>query len=61
MIYPTVVLCFAFIVLSAMLLFVVPIFRRSSTQLGGELPTLTQYVVWASNMMRGYWYIIFPR
>src|SRR4051812_40275036 len=60
MIYPTVVLCFAFIVLSAMLLFVVPIFQKIFDELGGELPTLTQYVVWASNMMRSYWYIIFP-
>jgi type IV pilus assembly protein PilC len=60
MIYPTVVLCFAFIVLSAMLLFVVPIFEKIFSELGGELPTLTQYVVWASDMMRSYWYIIFP-
>jgi type IV pilus assembly protein PilC len=60
MIYPAVVLSFAFIVLSAMLLFVVPIFQKIFDDLGGELPTLTQYVVWASNMMRSYWYIIFP-
>jgi type IV pilus assembly protein PilC len=60
MIYPSVVLCFAFIVLTAMLLFVVPIFEKIFKELGGQLPTLTQYVVWASNMMRGYWFIIFP-
>ena len=60
MIYPSVVLCFAFIVLTAMLLFVVPIFEKIFKELGGQLPTLTQYVVWASNMMRSYWFIIFP-
>jgi len=29
-------------------------------QLGGKLPTLTQYVVNASNILRSDWYIIFP-
>jgi len=29
-------------------------------QLGGQLPTLTQYVVKASNIMRSDWYIIIP-
>ena len=28
--------------------------------LGGHLPTLTQYVVGASNIVRGDWYILFP-
>src|SRR5215211_877611 len=60
MVYPTVVLCFAFLVLTAMLLFVVPIFDKIFAELGGQLPTLTQYVVYASNAMRSYWYIIFP-
>src|SRR5215211_6374635 len=60
MIYPSVVLCFAFIVLTAMLLFVVPIFDKIFKELGGQLPTLTQYVVFASNTMRSYWFIIFP-
>ncbi|MGZ4280755.1 MAG: type II secretion system F family protein, partial [Gaiellaceae bacterium] len=29
-------------------------------QLGGQLPTLTQYVVHASNIVRSDWYIIIP-
>src|SRR5919206_479008 len=29
-------------------------------QLGGQLPTLTLYVVHASNLLRNDWYIIFP-
>jgi type IV pilus assembly protein PilC len=29
-------------------------------QLGGQLPTLTQYVVHASDLIRGDWFIIFP-
>ena len=61
MIYPTVVLTFATLVLIGMLMFLVPVFVKIFDTLGGELPKLTQYVLYASNAMRGYWYIIFPR
>jgi type IV pilus assembly protein PilC len=60
MIYPTMVLIFATLVLIGMLLFLVPIFVKIFAQLGGQLPTLTQYVVKASNIIRNDWYIIFP-
>ena len=60
MIYPTMVLIFATLVLIGMLLFLVPVFVRIFAELGGELPKLTQIVVGASNVMRGNWYIIFP-
>jgi type IV pilus assembly protein PilC len=60
MIYPTVVLVFATLVMTGMLLFLVPIFVKIFAQLGGDLPILTQYVLKASNALRGYWFIIFP-
>ena len=60
MIYPIVVLIFAFLVLTGMLLFLVPVFSKIFAQLNGQLPTLTQIVVDLSNMLREYWYIIFP-
>jgi type IV pilus assembly protein PilC len=60
MIYPTMVLIFATLVLTGMLLFLVPIFVKIFAQLGGELPTLTLYVVGASNVLRQKWFIIFP-
>ncbi len=60
MIYPSVVLVFASLVMTGMLLFLVPIFVRIFDELGGELPMLTQYVMHASNLLRGYWFIIFP-
>ena len=60
MIYPTVVLVFATLVLIGMLLFLVPVFVKIFGQLGGELPALTQYVVNASNLLRDKWYVIFP-
>ena len=60
MIYPIVVLCFAFLVLTGMLLFLVPVFSNIFAQLNGQLPMLTQSVVDASNLLRRYWFIIFP-
>jgi type IV pilus assembly protein PilC len=60
MIYPTVVLTFASLVLVGMLMFLVPIFVGIFQQLNGQLPTITQMVVNASNALRDYWFIIFP-
>jgi type IV pilus assembly protein PilC len=60
MIYPTMVLIFATVVLAAMLMFLVPVFVKIFADLGGDLPTLTQYVVNMSNLLRSKYYIIFP-
>jgi type IV pilus assembly protein PilC len=60
MIYPTLVLSFAFLVLTGMLLFLVPVFVKLFADLGGELPFLTRMVVHASEIVRGYYYIVFP-
>jgi type IV pilus assembly protein PilC len=60
MIYPTMVLIFATLVLIGMLLFLVPIFVDIFKSLGGELPMLTQYVVNASNFLRNDWMFFFP-
>ena len=60
MIYPLVVLSFATLVLIGMLMFIVPVFVKVFDDLGGELPMLTQWVMHASNMLRDYWFIIFP-
>jgi len=56
MIYPTVVLTFATLVMTGMLMFLVPIFVKIFDQLGGDLPTLTQYVLYASNALRHPWF-----
>jgi type IV pilus assembly protein PilC len=60
MVYPTVVLCFAVLVLIGMLLFLVPVFQKIFSDLGGDLPFLTKIVVAASDLVRGYWFILFP-
>jgi len=58
MVYPTMVLIFATLVLIGMLLFLVPIFKGIFAQLNGQLPTLTQYVVGASNALKHAPYIL---
>jgi type IV pilus assembly protein PilC len=60
MMYPTMVLMFATLVLVGLLMFLVPVFVRIFATLGGTLPTLTQYVVDVSNVLRNNWYILFP-
>jgi type IV pilus assembly protein PilC len=60
MMYPTMVLIFATLVLIGLLMFLVPVFVKIFAQLNGQLPTLTQYVVGASNQLRHHWFIIFP-
>jgi type IV pilus assembly protein PilC len=51
---------FATLVLIGMLMFLVPIFVGIFAQLGGDLPTLTKIVVKGSDVLRNYWYVVFP-
>jgi type IV pilus assembly protein PilC len=60
MVYPTVVFTFACLVLTAMLMFIVPIFAKIFTELHGQLPLLTRIVLRASDILRERWYILFP-
>jgi type IV pilus assembly protein PilC len=60
MIYPSIVLTFATLVMTGLLMFLVPIFVKIFDQLHGQLPMLTQGVLHVSNLLRGYWFIIFP-
>jgi type IV pilus assembly protein PilC len=60
MMYPLMVMSFATLVLIGMLMFLVPVFVNIFQQLGGDLPMLTKIVLTASNILKGYFYIIFP-
>jgi type IV pilus assembly protein PilC len=60
MMYPLMVMSFATLVLIGMLMFLVPVFVGIFEQLGGDLPKLTQIVVGGSNILKGYFYIVFP-
>ena len=60
MVYPAVVISFAFLVLTFMLLFIIPVFVNVFDDLNGNLPRLTQFVMHISYAVRHYWFIIFP-
>jgi type IV pilus assembly protein PilC len=60
MMYPSVVLVFASLVLVGMLMFLVPVFVKIFDDFGGELPTLTKLVLAGSNALKGYWFVILP-
>lgn len=60
MIYPTMVLIFATLVLVGMLLFLVPVFVKIFAQLGGDLPTLTKWVLAMSNFLKATWFVLLP-
>ena len=60
MVYPTVVLTFATLVLIFMLMFIVPVFQKVFDELNGQLPTPTRIIIGLSHALRGYWFIIFP-
>ncbi len=52
--YPVIVLCFTFLMIAGVLIWIVPIFEAMFQNLGGELPAITQFLVDASHNM---WWI----
>ena len=52
--YPAIVLAFTFVLIAAVLIFIVPIFEQMFKNLGGELPAITQFLVDASHNM--WWF-----
>lgn len=58
MMYPAIIMIFAFIVLIALLTFLVPVFGSIFADLGGELPMVTRVTVTMSNAIRDYWFIM---
>jgi type IV pilus assembly protein PilC len=59
MVYPTVVLTFAVLVLLGLVTFIVPVFVGIFKQFGGDLPAMTQFTVALSNVVKGYWWLLF--
>src|SRR3954447_5926022 len=58
MMYPAVVLSFAFIVLIALIAFIVPVFVGVFKDFGGELPAITKFTVALSNAFTHQWYLL---
>lgn len=58
MVYPTVIVTFAAIVLLALITFLVPVFEGIFEQFDGELPMITRFTVGLSDVITGRWYLI---
>lgn len=58
MIYPSVVISFAMIVLLALVAFLVPVFASVFKQFGGDLPSLTKFTVALSGLVTHQWYLL---
>ena len=56
MMYPSVVLAFAMLVLVALLTFIVPVFVGIFAEFGGELPLITKLTVALSYGLKHFWY-----
>jgi type IV pilus assembly protein PilC len=59
MVYPVMVIIFAVGVMMALVAFLVPVFVGVFKQFGGELPALTKVSVFMSEMVTGYWWLMF--
>lgn len=58
LVYPTAILCVAFIVSLILLIFVVPKFQSMFDTFGAKLPMFTLMVVNLSNFVRSYWWLL---
>jgi type IV pilus assembly protein PilC len=59
MTYPVVVFGLVVIIVSAMLMFVVPMFKNLYSDLGGELPVPTKLLIGASDFIKKFWFVWF--
>lgn len=58
MTYPVVVFSLVLIIVSAMLIFVVPMFKKLYDELGGKLPAPTQILINLSNIVKNFWWLL---
>jgi type IV pilus assembly protein PilC len=59
MMYPSLIGGFAFVVLFALVAFLVPVFEKIFKDFGGELPAITKFTVFLSHMVTQRWYLMF--
>src|SRR5215211_456899 len=59
MMYPSLIGGFAFVVLFALVAFLVPVFEKIFKDFGGELPAITKFTVFLSHMVTRRWYVMF--
>jgi type IV pilus assembly protein PilC len=59
MMYPSLIGGFALLVLFALVAFLVPVFEKIFEDFGGDLPVITKFTVWLSDMLTKRWYVMF--
>src|SRR5918992_4266083 len=59
MMYPSLIGGLAFIVLFALVAFLVPVFEKIFKDFGGELPAITKFTVWLSHLFTQRFYVLF--
>jgi type IV pilus assembly protein PilC len=57
MIYPAVIMSVAFIAITVLLIFVIPVFEQMFGSVGLALPLPTRIVIGMSRLLKGYWYV----
>ncbi|MEN7972995.1 MAG: type II secretion system F family protein [Verrucomicrobiota bacterium] len=55
--YPSVVICVAILLATALIMFIVPVFVDMFSDFGADLPGLTQALLDFSHLLTSYWYI----
>jgi type IV pilus assembly protein PilC len=58
MVYPAVVSSIAVCVVTAMLVFIIPVFAGVFKQFNGKMPSLTLHTIAVSNVLRHQWYFV---
>src|SRR5919108_796841 len=59
MVYPAMIGSFAFVVLFALVAFLVPVFEQIFKDFGGELPAITKFTVFLSHLATQRFYVLF--
>ena len=59
MTYPIVVMVLVLLIVTAMLLFIIPMFKGLYGELGGTLPLPTLILLGVSSFVRTFWYVLF--
>jgi type IV pilus assembly protein PilC len=58
MIYPALIIGFAFVVVIALVAFLIPVFENVFKEFGGDLPAITKVTVGASHLVTDRWYLL---
>ena len=58
--YPIVVSCLCLIIVTALVIFVVPVFQKLYSQLNIQLPGPTRALIITSEITRNYWWFVIP-